>query len=160
MKNQIVPDTGFKLKAEVDEYYLGRVRPGQAARVELDGRPLPARVTRVDPQVKNSTFEVEMAFDGVSTRALLPGQALEGRLILGGDRQGLILPAGAFLERTGGDWVMVLDAGGGRAERRRIQVGRRNAEQVEVLAGLKPGERVIVSDYAGFEKVEQVILTR
>lgn len=157
---QIVPDTGFKLKAEVDEYYLGRVRPGQAARVELDGRPLPARVTRVDPQVKNSTFEVEMAFDGVSTRALLPGQALEGRLILGGDRQGLILPAGAFLERTGGDWVMVLDAGGGRAERRRIQVGRRNAEQVEVLAGLKPGERVIVSDYAGFEKVEQVILTR
>ena len=46
-----------------------------------------------------------------------------------------------------------------RAEKRRIRIGRRNNEQVEVLAGLKPGERVITSDYTGYEKVEQVVLT-
>ena len=49
---------------------------------------------------------------------------------------------------------MVVAADGGHAERRRIKLGARNAEQVEVLAGLKPGERVITSDYAAFEKVE------
>jgi HlyD family secretion protein len=70
------------------------------------------------------------------------------------------LPAGAFLERTGGDWVLVADANGTHADRRRVRIGRRSAEQVEVLAGLKPGERVITSDYTGYEKVERVILTR
>jgi HlyD family secretion protein len=70
------------------------------------------RVTRVDPQVKNATFQVDLAFEGAMPRGLLPGQALEGRLTLGGDRPALVLPAGAFLERTGGDWVLVADPDG------------------------------------------------
>jgi HlyD family secretion protein len=55
---------------------------------------------------------------------------------------------------------MVLDESGKRADRRRVRLGRRNADQVEVLAGLKPGEQVITSDYAGFEKVERIVLTK
>ena len=157
---QIVPDTGFKLQAQIDEYYLDRVRPGQTGAVTLEGREVPVRVIRVDPQVKNATFQVDLAFEGAMPRGLLPGQALEGRLTLGGDRPALVLPAGAFLERTGGDWVMVADPSGGRAEKRRIRIGRRSAEQVEVLAGLKPGERVITSDYTGFEKVDRIILAK
>jgi HlyD family secretion protein len=157
---QIVPDTGFKMQAQIDEYYLDRVRPGQTGAVTLEGRDLPVRVTRVDPQVKNATFQVDLAFEGAMPRGLLPGQALEGRLTLGGDRPALVLPAGPFLERTGGDWVMVADANGTHADRRRIRVGRRSAEQVEVLAGLKPGERVITSDYTGFDKVDRIILEK
>ena len=118
------------------------------------------RVTRVDPQVKNATFQVDLAFEGAMPRGLLPGQALEGRLTLGGDRPALVLPAGAFLERTGGDWVLVADPDGAHAERRRVRIGRRSAEQVEVLAGLKPGERVITSDYTGFEKVDRIALEK
>jgi len=156
---QIVPDTGFKLKASIDEYYLDRVRVGQTGQVDLDGRTYPLRVTLVDPQVKDATFQIELAFIGAAPAGLLPGQALEGQLSLGGDRPGLVLPAGAFLERTGGDWAMVVDASGRHAERRRIHLGRRNADQVEVLSGLRPGERVITSDYTGFEKVDRVELT-
>jgi HlyD family secretion protein len=157
---QIVADTGFKLQAQIDEYYLERVRAGQTGVVTIDNRELPARVTRVDPQVKNATFQVDLAFEGAMPRGLLPGQALEGRLTLGGDRPALVLPAGAYLERTGGDWVMVVDPSGGHADRRRIRIGRRSAEQAEVLAGLKPAERVITSDYTGFEKVDRVILAK
>jgi HlyD family secretion protein len=157
---QIVPDTGFKLQAQIDEYYLDRLRPGQTGAITLEGRDLPVRVTRVDPQVKNATFQVDLAFEGAMPRGLLPGQAQEGRLTLGGDRPALVLPAGAFLERTGGDWVMVADASGTHAERRRVHIGRRSAEQVEVLAGLKPGERVITSDYTGFEKVDRIALEK
>jgi HlyD family secretion protein len=157
---QIVADTGFKLQAQIDEYYLDRVRPGQTGVVTIDDREVPVRVTRVDPQVKNATFQVDLAFEGAMPRGLLPGQALEGRLTLGGDRPALILPAGPFLERTGGDWVMVADASGTHADRRRIRIGRRSAQQVEVLSGLRPGERVITSDYAGFEKVDRVILAK
>ncbi|HEY3889851.1 MAG TPA: hypothetical protein VGL73_14835, partial [Caulobacteraceae bacterium] len=85
--------------------------------------------------------------------------AFDGRLSLGGDQPAIILPAGGFLEKSGGDFVFVVEPNGRRADRRRIRIGRRNADQVEVLAGLKPGERVITSDYTGFEKIDRVDLT-
>ena len=157
---QIVPNSGFKIEAHVDEYYLVRVHSGQTAEVDIDGRPWRLKVTRVDPQVKDATFLVELAFDGPMPKDVLSGQALEGRLILGGDRSALLLPAGAFLERTGGDWAMVVDPSGHRAERRRIKIGRRNSQQVEVLAGLRAGDRVITSDYTGYEKVDRVVLSK
>ena len=156
---QIVPASGYRVDARIDEYYLDRVHPGQAGEVEVAGRELPVRVTRVDPQVKDATFLAELAFEGPMPTDVTSGQALEGRLTLGGDRQALILPAGPFLERSGGDWVMVLDASGGKAVKRRVRIGRRNVEQVEVLSGLRPGERVITSDYTGYEKIDQVIVT-
>ena len=157
---EVVPGSGFKAQADIDEYYLGRVAVGQAADITVEGRRYPMVVTRVDPQVRDATFQVELAFKGAAPTDLLAGEALEGKLAVGGDRPALILPAGPFLERTGGDWVMVVSADGGHAERRSIRLGARNADQVEVLSGLKPGERVITSDYAAFEKVTRVDLSR
>ena len=69
-----------------------------------------------------------------------------------------VLATGAFLERTGGDWVFVLDRDGHSARRRTIKVGRRNAEQVEIESRLAPGERVIVSDYTGLERIDRIDL--
>lgn len=157
---EIVPDTGFKVTATVDEYYLGRVRVGQSADVDIDGRNWKLRAERVYPEVKDGVFTVDLAFEGPTPVGLRPGEAVEGKLSLGGDRPALILPAGAFLERSGGDWVMVVDPGGGHAERRRVRIGGRNAEQVEILSGLRPGDRVITSDYTGFEKVDRVNLAK
>jgi HlyD family secretion protein len=52
----------------------------------------------------------------------------------------------------------VLAADGGVAQRRRIKLGRRSAEQVEVLSGLAAGERVIVSDYTGLDRIDRIDL--
>jgi len=155
---EITPDTGYKLSAAIDEYYLGRVRNGQQANIELDERAWMLTVTRVYPQIKEGTFIIDLAFDGPTPQGLLPGEALQGKLALGADRPAMVLPVGAFLERTGGDWIFVLDADGHGAERRSIKVGRRNAEQVEILNGLVSGERVIVSDYAGLERIDRIDL--
>ncbi len=157
---EIVPNTGFKVTASVDEYYLGRVKVGQTATAEIDNRAWKLRIERVYPQVKDNVFTVDLAFDGAGPANLLPGQAIDGKLSLGGDQPALIIPAGPFLERSGGDWVMVVAADGRHAERRRIKIGRRNIDQVEVLSGLKPGERIITSNYAAFEKVDRVDLSK
>jgi HlyD family secretion protein len=155
---EITPDTGFKISADVDEYYLGRVRTGQKADVDLNGRPFDLHVLRVYPAVKNGTFVIDLAFDGAMPEGLSPGATAEGKLSLGGDRRGLILPSGAFLEASGGDYVFVLDADGKAAHRRRVKLGRRNAEQVEVMGGLNAGERVITSDYATYDKIDRIDL--
>lgn len=157
---EITMDTGFKIAAQIDEYYLGRVAPGQRAQIDLDGETLNLRAERIYPQVKDGTFTVDLSFLGAQPQGLLPGEAVQGKLSLGADRPALILPAGAFLERSGGDWVFVVSPDGRHADRRRIRIGRRNAEQVEVLSGLKAGERVITSDYQGLEKIDRIDLTK
>lgn len=156
----ITPQTGYRLTAAVDEYYLGRVREGQIAQVEREGRKFALRVERVYPQVREGAFQVDLAFDGATPPGLLRGQSLQGRLSLGEDVEGVVLASGAYLEASGGAWVFVLDSSGYSAQRRRVRFGRRNAEQVEVLAGLEPGERVIISDYTDLDRIERIDLTR
>jgi len=154
----VTPGTGYKVSATVDEYYLGRVQKGQVADIEIGDGTWPLRVTRVYPQVTDGSFAVDLAFDGSQPPGLLPGQNLQGKLTLGADRTATILPAGAFLEVTGGDWVFVLSQDGRSARRRRIRIGRRSAEQIEVLSGLAPGEHVIISDYSGLDHIDRIDL--
>ena len=49
---------------------------------------------------------------------------------------------------------------GQSAQRRQVRLGRRSIEQLEVLDGLAPGDRVITSDYTGFDAVDRIVLTR
>lgn len=155
---EITPDTGFKLTASVDEYYLGRVHVGQIANIDWINKNWALKVARVYPQVKNGTFVVDLSFEAVMPDDLLPGQTLQGRLSLGGDTPGLVMPVGEFVERSGGEWLFVVDPTGEVAHKRRIKIGRRNVEQVEVLNGIKPGERVIISDYTGLESIDRIDL--
>ncbi len=155
---EITPDSGFKLIAAVDEYYLGRLHKGQSATVKIDERDWPLRVVRVYPQVRGGTFNVDLAFEGTPPEGLLPGQAVQGKFALETKSNATMLPTGPFLQHTGGDWIFVLGEDGETAYRRRIRLGRRNIEQLEVLSGLEPGERVITSDYSSYEKVERIDL--
>jgi HlyD family secretion protein len=156
---EVTPQTGMKLNADIDEFYLTRVRVGQVAAITVSGETVPLTIKRVYPQVQNGQFRVDLDFQGASPPSLVEGATAQGRLQLGGDTQGTILAIGPFLERTGGDWIFVLRPGSDSAERRRIKVGRRTSEQVEILAGLRPGERVITSDYTGLEKADRIALT-
>lgn len=157
---EITPDTGFKVVADIDEYFLGRVRLGQHAQLSFDGVPVTLTVARIYPAVSNGTFTADLDFQGSTPPSLHPGQSAQGELQLGESRPALILPAGPFLEQSGGSWVFVADPDGSSASRRNIKVGLRNPDQVEVLSGLAAGEQVIVSDYRGLEKVERLELQK
>lgn len=132
---------------------------GQRATVKLDGRQVSATVRRVSPQVREGTFVVDFAFDDEEPANLVAGEAAQGRLQLGSDTPALVMPTGAFLSRTGGDWLFVLDSDGKHARPRQVRLGRRNAEQVEVLAGVAAGERVVISDYTSLERADLLVLT-
>jgi HlyD family secretion protein len=148
----------FKLVAEIDEYFLGRVSAGQKGFVSAGGRHYPARVSRVFPQIREGRFSTELTFAAAAPRGMSPGQGLETRITLGDESSALILPNDAFLNDGGGTWVFVVSRGGEMAERRPIRIGRRNNGQVEIASGQEAGERVIVSTYAGFGDAERLRL--
>ena len=68
----------------------------------------------------------------------------------------VVVPAGPFLEASGGAWVFVVEANGASAERRSVKLGRRTTEAVEVLSGLKPGDRIVTSDYTGLDRIDRL----
>jgi HlyD family secretion protein len=156
---EVTPDSGMKLIADIDEFYLSRVRAGQTASIDLNGKSIDLNVRRVSPQVRNGQFQIDLDFGSERMDALVAGSTAQGRLRLGGDTDAVILPNGPFIERTGGDWVFVVAADGRSAERRTIRIGRRSIEQLEVLSGLAPGDRVITSDYTGLDVVDRIVLT-
>jgi len=153
---ELTPDSGVKLVAAVDEYYLGRLRPGQTATADIGGHELPLEVERIYPQVKGGTFNVDVRFATTPPESLTPGQTVQGRFALGAATTAIILDVGPFLQESGGNWVFVLDEGDASAARRDIRAGRRNLEQIEILSGLQPGERVITSNYQGYGGVARI----
>ncbi len=150
----------FKLTAQIDEYFLGDVFTGKQGSVNVNGRDYAAEVSRVFPQIKDGRFSIELLFTGEAPPRMSPGESVETLITLGGTSPGLILPNDAFLGDTGGTSAFVLAPDGRSAERRKIRVGRHNSSQVEVASGLAPGERVIVSTYAGFGKAERLQIGR
>jgi HlyD family secretion protein len=140
----------FKLQARIDEFYLPRLALGQTGSVLHQGQELKLTLTRIDPQVKDGRFGIELEFADAANAPLQAGQTLDARLTLGDSAQALILADGPFYADSGGAWVYVIAADGASAERRAIQLGRRAAGRIEVLAGLQAGERVIVSGVQRF----------
>ena len=139
-----------KLVAGIDEYYLGRIEPGQKATLEVAGRIHPLKVSRIMPQVTNGQFQIDLVFEGAEPEGLQRGQTLQAKLVLGDPAPARLIPNGSFYTETGGNWVFVVSPDGRTAERRDVRLGRRNADFIEVLDGLDPGERVITSPYTGF----------
>jgi HlyD family secretion protein len=141
---QVDSEGSWKLTADVDEYYLGRVRVGQGA-VAGDAR---LAVAKVLPAVKDGRFRVELTFDRAPPAGLNRGQTLDTRITLGSTAPALVAPVGGWLESGGGSSAFVLDADSRHARRRTIRTGRRNPEQVEILSGLQPGDRIVTSSTA------------
>lgn len=139
-----------KLVASVDEFYLGRVEPGQTATVDYGGKTYRLKVAKIYPQVRNGTFDVDFQFLDDEPADLQRGQTLQMKLTLGDPTPALLIPNGSFYNDTGGAWVFVVAPDGDEAVKRQVRLGRRNTDYIEVLEGLEPGERVITSPYTGF----------
>jgi HlyD family secretion protein len=138
-----------KLQADVDEFYLGRVQVGQGANADIDGKTYELKVAKVYPQVRNGQFQIDLVFVGPEPKSIQRGQTVQAKLTLGDPSRAVLVPNGAFFNDTGGTWVFVVDSGGKSATKRQVQLGRKNSDFIEVLGGLKPGEKVITSSYSG-----------
>ncbi|MDO8908139.1 MAG: HlyD family efflux transporter periplasmic adaptor subunit [Pseudohongiella sp.] len=150
----------YKIAAQIDEFYVSRVAPGQSARFTLAGASYSVVIDRVYPEITNGLFTTDLIFDMDVPDNLRRGQTLQLELILGSPQETLLLPVGSFVQETGGNWVFVLDASGQNAYRRNISVGRRNNRFIEVREGLSAGDRVITSGYGSIANAERVQLSQ
>ena len=149
--------TSYKVTAQIDEHYIDRVRTQLTATLDRQGSEFDLVVKRVYPEVRNGTFEIDMVFQDSMPANIRTGQTYYTSLQLGQPKKAILVPIGGFFQETGGQWIYVLDETESYATRRSISIGRKNPRYYEVLEGLKPGEKVIVSGYETFGKNEKLI---
>jgi HlyD family secretion protein len=155
---QIDDPDSFKLRASIDEYYLGRVDIGQTAHFDKDSNQYPLRISKIYPQVNNGQFEIDLLFKEDEPKSIRRGQTIQTRLTLSDPSSALLIPNGAFFQDTGGNWIFVVSKDGSEAHKRQIKTGRRNSRYIEILEGLERGEEVVSSAYSSFKEMDRLKL--
>ena len=152
----IVDMNSLEIEVDVNESYISRVSPGQDADAVLDAYPdwhIPARVITLVPTAdrQKATVLVRLAFVKLDPR-ILPDMAIKVTFLREGDRDSTAtdgkqpvpqVPRPAIKTIGADSFAFVVR--GDAVERRAIRVGGTDGERVEVLAGLQPGDRVVLS---------------
>jgi HlyD family secretion protein len=149
---------GYKLQAGVDEYYINRVKEGQQASCEINGKNYKLLVRKVIPEVTSGQFQIELVFDGKSANELRRGLSLQTKLTLSDNSKSLMLAQGQFFQSTGGNWVYVVKDG--EARKRNVKVGRKNYLYYEIMEGLQKDEQVITSSYDQFNQYDIIQINK
>ena len=147
--------TDYKVTARLNEYYIDRIQTGLPATAILKGHKYAFEVSHTTPQVQDHSFAIELKAQPtlnskLSTLNFSVGQTLRLQIELGKPERRLIIPRGNFYTQTSGQWVMKVDETGHSARRVPIKLGRQNTEHYEVISGLNPGDRVLVTGYEAF----------
>lgn len=150
--------TNFKINARIDEHYIDRVQRGLSATFDRNGTEIKMIVKKVYPEVRDGQFEIDLVFEGPTPENLRTGQTYHLKLELGESAKALMIPRGGFYQSTGGQWVYVLNESGTEAVKRKIKIGKQNPQYYEILEGLNPGEKVIISGYELFGDNDKVLL--
>ena len=152
--------TTYKVQAQIDEHYIDRITTGLVASFERQDTRYEMQLRKVYPEVRNGQFKADFRFVGDAPENIRSGQTYYLNLQLGEAAEAILIPRGSFYQATGGKWIYVLDASGEKAFRREIRIGRQNPQYYEVVEGLQPGEKVIVSSYDNFGDNEVLILNQ
>ena len=140
----------YKIVVNIDEHYVDRISPGLEGKSMKHNQQFAVTVRKVYPEVTSGQFRDDLTISGRQPDNIRVGQSIPIDLLLGEPTNAVMLPRGPFFQTTGGSWIYVLDSDGETARRRMIRIGKQNPQYYEVLDGLTPGERVIISSYSDY----------
>ena len=148
----------FKISTSLSEYYIDRIVAGLPATVSYQGKKFPLRITKVIPEVKDRTFDVDLVFMGDIPDNARVGKSFRVQIELGQPEEALVIPRGNFYQSTGGQWIYKVNAARTKAVRVPLSIGRQNPQQYEIIEGLQPGDLVITAGYDSFGEAQELIL--
>ena len=148
----------YKVHTSLSEYYIDRITTGLPATINYQGKKYPLRITKVIPEVKDRTFDVDLVFTREMPENVRVGKSFRVQIELGQPEEALVIPRGNFYQNTGGQWIYKLNSSKSKAIRVPLSIGRQNPQQYEITDGLQPGDWVITTGYDTFGEAEELIL--
>lgn len=161
----VVDMTSLEVEVDVNESYIARVKPGQKAISTLDAYPdwqIPSTVRTVIPTAdrQKATVKVRVAFDKLDPR-ILPDMGVKVAFLgdeppksAKGQQPRAVIPKSAV--RNDGDRPVVYVVKDKKLERRAVQLGNEHGGDVDVMAGLVPGDSVVIRGGNGLREGQSV----
>jgi HlyD family secretion protein len=148
-----------KLKAEVRiaETQAKDITHGQLASIDTRNGVVAGQVSRIDPAVQNGTVTVDVTITDPLPKGARPDLSVDGTILLERLKDVVYVDRPAFGQER--STISIFKLGEGNiATRTQVQLGRSSVNTIEIIAGLQPGDRVILSDMSQHDSAERVKL--
>jgi HlyD family secretion protein len=147
---------GFKVRADVDQFYISRVSSGQMGSFDFNGQTYRLKINKIFPEVVNNVFQADMEFVDELAEGIKRGQSLQIELSLSESSKAKMVAKGGFYRHTSGRWVYKVSKDGLTATRVPIVAGRQNPQSFEILEGLEVGDWIITSGYDTYNDADSL----
>jgi HlyD family secretion protein len=155
---KVVQPNRLKAQLKIAETQAKDIVIGQPASIDTRNGVVPGNVSRVDPAVQNGTVTVDVALAGALPKGARPDLSVDGTIEL--DRLADVVYVGrpAFGQEQNQISLFRVSGDGNDAQRVKVRLGKSSVNTVQVLEGLKPGDRVILSDMSAWDAYDRVRL--
>jgi HlyD family secretion protein len=155
---KVAQPTHLKAQLKIPETQAKDVQIGQLASIDTRNGIIPGHVMRVDPAVQNGTVTVDVKLDGSLPKGARPDLSVEGTIEIENLRDVIYVGRPAFGQPDSTVGIFKLDADGKEANRVQVKLGRSSVNNIEILSGLKPGDKVVLSDMSAWDAFNRIRL--
>ena len=148
----------MKAELRIAETQAKDIQIGQVASIDTRNGIIPGHVVRIDPAVENGTVTVDVTLDGHLPRGARPDLTVDGTIELERLDDVIFVGRPVFGQENSVVSLFRLDAEGEEATRVTVGLGRASVNTIEVLEGLQPGDRVVLSDMSSWDAFDRVRL--
>ena len=155
---RVVEPQHLKAELKIAETQFKDVQLGQRAQIDTRNGIIPGHVSRMDPAAQQGTFTVDVALEGALPPDAHPDLTVDGTIELERLDDVVFMTRPAFAQPQSMVKMFKLDEDGKTANRVQVRLGRSSVNAVEILSGLEPGDRVILSDTSSMDAFDRIRL--
>ncbi len=155
---RVADPTRLKAEIRIAETRAKDIAIGLPAMIDTRNGVVEGRVARIDPSVQNGTVTVDVVIPGELPRGARPDLSVEGTIELERLENVVYVGRPTFGSEHSTVGLFKIDADGAFATRTQVKLGRTSVNLVEIVSGLNPGDRVILSDMSQWDANDRVKL--
>jgi multidrug resistance efflux pump len=155
---RIAPHDNLVALLDIQDFQVRDVTLGQIVSVDTRSSKITGKVVRIDPAVTGGVVKVEVAFEGKMPPEARPDLSVEGVIDVERKPDALFVERPSFAQSFRTTAMYRLNGSGNAATRVEVQLGRASTRHIEVVNGLKEGDRIIVSDPSAWESHNDILI--
>jgi HlyD family secretion protein len=155
---EVVEPDKLKAALQIAETQAHDIQLGQPSEIDTHNGVVPGHVTRIDPAVVNGTVTVDVSLDGPLPSGAVPQLSVDGTIDLERLHDVLYVGRPAFGNENSTISLFRIDPNGKTATRVQVKVGKASVTEIQILSGLKEGDKVILSDMSRYDSTDKVRL--
>ena len=153
----VIDLSALQVEMQVPESFARDLGIGMGGEITGNGNTWKGLVSAISPEVVNGEVAARLRFDGATPKQLRQNQRLSVRILLDKRDNVLTVQRGSFVDESGGNYAYVVHDG--IAEKKPIRVGASSIDKVEILDGLKEGDKIVISGTDSFKNAAKIAIS-